>query len=434
MQTPEETPTQLGCVATDESGEIVCGGGMDPFSVYVWNLQTGSLLDVMEGHTGPVVAMAFSNHRPILATASWDKTVRLWNVYKAEAIETLTHQADVLDVAFRPDGQELCAACLNGTLSVWDADGGKLIGVVDGRRDVAGGRGLGDLTPAGTSAARKHFSSVAYSADGSCVMAAGRSRYVCAYEVKGRLLVKKWQVSSNRSMDGAVDMLNSREMTDAGVAQGLLPNSDDSDSEGEGRADPALLGLPGAKRGALGTAARREIRVSALAFAATGREFVAATTDGLQVYALDDDAVFEPLDLTEDVTPAAVALALREGDWSHALRMALALGEHGVAAQALGAVPHGDVPLVAASVPRALLLPLLELLAKQAAASTHLEHHLKWVLAAVQAHGPHLQRRPARYRAALRELQRTLLDQGRGVQTMLDENEHMLGFLGAGSV
>lgn len=52
--------------------------------------------------------------------------------------QTLEMPADVLAVSFRPDGVQLCCACLNGTLQLWGVDGGDLQGIIEGRRDIAG--------------------------------------------------------------------------------------------------------------------------------------------------------------------------------------------------------------------------------------------------------------------------------------------------------
>ena len=70
---------------------------------------------------------------------------------------------------------------------MWDPEEGDEQGVIDGTRDIdSGGRGVNDLMTAKNSAARRHFSSVCYSADGSCVLAGGRSRFVCIYEASQR--------------------------------------------------------------------------------------------------------------------------------------------------------------------------------------------------------------------------------------------------------
>lgn len=54
-------------------------------------------------------------------------------------------------------------------------------------------------------ASSRYFTSVCYSADGSCVLAGGNSKYVCIYEVSQQMLLKKFQVTFNRSLDGVLD-------------------------------------------------------------------------------------------------------------------------------------------------------------------------------------------------------------------------------------
>ena len=54
------------------------------------------------GHEGPVCALALDPRGGGgLASGSWDKTVRLWRVYRNELEETLEHNAEVLSVAYR---------------------------------------------------------------------------------------------------------------------------------------------------------------------------------------------------------------------------------------------------------------------------------------------------------------------------------------------
>lgn len=46
------------------------------------------------------------------------------------------------------------------------------------------------------------FTSLCYTADGQCVLAGGRSKFVCIYNVTHQMLLKKFQISRNRSFDG----------------------------------------------------------------------------------------------------------------------------------------------------------------------------------------------------------------------------------------
>jgi periodic tryptophan protein 2 len=91
-------------------------GALDPFQIYVWALQTGRLLDVLSGHEGPIACLDFSPSGSVLASGSWDGTLKMWDVYKNECIDTFEHGCDVLGVAFRPDGQEVCTSATNGKL------------------------------------------------------------------------------------------------------------------------------------------------------------------------------------------------------------------------------------------------------------------------------------------------------------------------------
>lgn len=59
----------------------------------------------------------------LLASVSWDKTLRLWDAVTSAASvtrETINLTADGLYVCFRPDGKQLAAATLDGHISIFD--------------------------------------------------------------------------------------------------------------------------------------------------------------------------------------------------------------------------------------------------------------------------------------------------------------------------
>jgi len=63
---------------------------------------------------------------------------------------------------------------------------------------------------------------VCYSADGKCILAAGNSKYVVIYEIAQKIMLKKFQISSNRSLDGVLDFLNSKSITESGLPIELI--------------------------------------------------------------------------------------------------------------------------------------------------------------------------------------------------------------------
>lgn len=120
----------------------------------------------------------------ILASSSWDKTVRLWDVFEGKgAVETFPHNHDVLTVVYRPDGKQIACSTLDGHIHFWDPINGLLMYTIEGRRDIAGGRLMTDRRSASNSSRGKYFTSLSYSADGSYIFAGGNSKYVCMYDV-----------------------------------------------------------------------------------------------------------------------------------------------------------------------------------------------------------------------------------------------------------
>jgi WD40 repeat protein/serine/threonine protein kinase len=121
-----ETDHGAQCLALAHDGKTLASAGWDKV-VRVWD---GAALSkepvLLAGHSGPITALAFSPDGKTLASGSRDKTVRLWTVTqgKPQLLSQLGgHAAEVAAMAFTPDGKTLAVGCADGTVRLWDVAG-----------------------------------------------------------------------------------------------------------------------------------------------------------------------------------------------------------------------------------------------------------------------------------------------------------------------
>ena len=78
------------------------------------------------GHGYYVAGMAFSPDGKTLASASYDKTVKIWDTATGSEVLSLPHSDSVYTVAFSPDGLYTASGGWDGTVHIWDAQTGDL--------------------------------------------------------------------------------------------------------------------------------------------------------------------------------------------------------------------------------------------------------------------------------------------------------------------
>jgi WD40 repeat protein len=116
---------EVHAVAISPDGKKLVAGGFDR-KITTWQLDTKALLrpffylNSPYSHSGGVSSLAFSRDRKILASASGDKTIRLWGGYTGECKRTLNGHSDtVWSIAISPDSQTLVSGSADKTIRVW---------------------------------------------------------------------------------------------------------------------------------------------------------------------------------------------------------------------------------------------------------------------------------------------------------------------------
>ena len=98
--------------------------------------QNSPAQQVLKGHTDNVLSVAYSPDGQTLASASRDKTIRIWSAYTGAHLRTLQgHTQWVLSVAYSPDSQTIASGGYDGTIRIWNANTGAHIQTLQGEMD-----------------------------------------------------------------------------------------------------------------------------------------------------------------------------------------------------------------------------------------------------------------------------------------------------------
>jgi len=96
--------------------------------------ESGTILREGIGHTDDVYGACFSPDDKYIASASMDKTIRIWDAETLECINVLKgHKGDVTSVSFSPNGQYIVSASADDSIRVWDVSTGLCIIVINNK-------------------------------------------------------------------------------------------------------------------------------------------------------------------------------------------------------------------------------------------------------------------------------------------------------------
>jgi WD40 repeat protein len=117
--------SQLFAVA---GGEPTVEGEIKVFEVGSWK----QIMDIKNGHSDTVYGVCFNPNHTMLATASADKFIKVWEVPSGKFVKSFEgHTHHVLDVGWMADGKLLASAGGDNTVKIWDFEKGEQVRTIN---------------------------------------------------------------------------------------------------------------------------------------------------------------------------------------------------------------------------------------------------------------------------------------------------------------
>ena len=105
-------------------------GGHDK-RIKIWDLQTGTLINTLNGHTKVISCICISPNGEKIISGSDDCSIKIWELRTGALVNTLNgHLSYIHTVCISPDNEKIISASHDRDIKIWDARTGVLINTI----------------------------------------------------------------------------------------------------------------------------------------------------------------------------------------------------------------------------------------------------------------------------------------------------------------
>ncbi|NEP59707.1 MAG: hypothetical protein F6K31_22320 [Symploca sp. SIO2G7] len=108
-------------VSFSPDGQLIASASRDR-TVKLWH-PNGSLVTTLKGHQDSVTSVSFSTDSQLIVSGSWDGTVKLWHNNGSLVRTFQSHISQLSSVSFSPNGQLIASGGGKGTIKLWKVNG-----------------------------------------------------------------------------------------------------------------------------------------------------------------------------------------------------------------------------------------------------------------------------------------------------------------------
>ncbi len=119
MQSWQSSAAIYKILVINDDQTLVCNG--ENHEILLWDIATTKIIKRFTGHSAIVMDMAVHPQGNILASSSFDTTIKLWDITTGECLNTLTdHSQVVWTINFNTQGTQLVSSSFDTTIKIWD--------------------------------------------------------------------------------------------------------------------------------------------------------------------------------------------------------------------------------------------------------------------------------------------------------------------------